>query len=145
MKSITVENYKKDNFYSSIVKAIKELLMEKNEISAVDLFVKMSIVDPVHFKRWKKGQVPYFEKIVHCNLSKANRILQVFRMHAHDLKMGSKIVKYSRKGGIPLRFSKTGDNNIEEAYARHFYIIGSRDKFLEKKLNSEPFCSDNRG
>jgi hypothetical protein len=141
MKRISVANYKKDNFYGSIVKAVKELLMEKNEISAVDLLKKMSMVDPVHCERWKKGQVPYFEKIVQCNLSKTNRILRVFRMHAHDLKMGSKIVKYSRKGGIPLRFSKTGDQNIEDAYARHFYIIGSRDKFLEKKLNSEPVCA----
>jgi hypothetical protein len=44
-------------------------------------------------------------------------------MHAHDLDLKPSLTVYKRwtKGSRPLlRFSKTGDHNIEEAYARHF-------------------------
>jgi hypothetical protein len=44
-------------------------------------------------------------------------------MHAHDLDLKPSATVYKRwtKGSRPLlRFSKTGDHNIEAAYARHF-------------------------
>jgi len=44
-------------------------------------------------------------------------------MHAHDLNLKPSLTVYKRwtKGSCPLlRFSKTGDHNIEDAYARHF-------------------------
>ena len=44
-------------------------------------------------------------------------------MHAHDLDLKPSPTVYKRwtKGSRPLlRFSKTGDHNIEAAYARHF-------------------------
>ena len=43
--------------------------------------------------------------------------------HAHDLDLKPSLTEYKRwsKGSRPLlRFSKTGDHNIEDAYARHF-------------------------
>jgi hypothetical protein len=43
MKSVTVDNYKKDKFYGSIVKAVKELLMEKNEITPQSMAVSLEI------------------------------------------------------------------------------------------------------
>jgi hypothetical protein len=44
-------------------------------------------------------------------------------MHAHDLDLKPSLTVYKQwtKGPRPLlRFSKTGDHNIEDAYARHF-------------------------
>jgi hypothetical protein len=44
-------------------------------------------------------------------------------MHAHDLDLKPSLTVYKRwtKGSRPLLgFSKTGDYNIEQAYARHF-------------------------
>jgi hypothetical protein len=59
---------------------------------------------------------------MHCNLAKASRILRILRMHAHDLDLKPSLTEYKRwsKGSCLLRFSKTGDHNLEDAYARHF-------------------------
>jgi len=73
--------------------------------------------------------------VVKCNLSKASRILRILRFHAHDLNLKPSMTVYKRKtagGKIPLRFSKSGEKNLEEAYARHFVRLGklNADKAL---------------
>ncbi len=78
---------------------------------------------------WRVGRVPYLEKVLKCNLAKANRILRILRMHAHDLNLAPSTTGYRRWGKgkrTPLRFTKTGDAKLEEAYTRHFVIMGKK-------------------
>jgi hypothetical protein len=45
--------------------------------------------------------------------------------------------KYRRKKKIPLRFSKSGEINLEKAYSRHYKWNQSQDKkqeLIEKTL-----------
>jgi len=79
---------------------------------------------------WKRGEVPYLERVIRCNLSRAGRILRVLRFHAHDLNLGPSITCYHHRKR-PLRFSKSGEPSIEQAYSRHFVVIGKRN-----------FCAD---
>jgi hypothetical protein len=61
--------------------------------------------------------------VIKCNLAKAGRILRILRFHAHDLNLLPRPTAYRpwRRGPKPpLRFSKSGDHKIEEAYSRHF-------------------------
>src|SRR5437016_13451156 len=72
---------------------------------------------------WRRGRISYLERVIRCNLSKASRILSILRMHGLDLDLKRSLTVYKRwtKGSRPLlRFSKTGDRSIEEAYTRHF-------------------------
>jgi len=133
MKEISTSNYQQDKYYDKVLRATREVLLKKNEISVPELFMGIGVLDESDYQRWLKGQVPYLEKVIKCNLSKAKRVLRIFRFHAHDLKMKRKLHKYNWKGS-ELRFSKTRDRGVEESYRQCFSIIGPRERFLEKKL-----------
>lgn len=123
MKKVNVENYRDDKYYPRIVRAVTSLLAKGDMVTAIDVFVHMEMLAKPDVEAWRFGRVPFLEKVIHCNLSQAGRILRILRMHVHDLNMLPSQGAYVRSGKgprTPLRFSKTGDPKIEEAYARHF-------------------------
>jgi hypothetical protein len=123
LKKITVANYRQDPYYSRIMKAVAGLLEEKGFVAPLELFIRMDLLSSESVENWRRGRIPYLEKAIRCNLAKASRILRILRMGAHDLDLKPSLTVYKRwtKGSRPrLRFSKTGDHNIEDAYACHF-------------------------
>jgi hypothetical protein len=123
LKKITVANYRQDPYYARIVKVVEGLLREKGFVAPLELFVRMDLLSPESVENWRRGRIAYLERVILCNLGKASRILRILRMHAHDLDLKPSRTVYKRwtKGSRPLlRFSKTGDRNIEDGYARHF-------------------------
>ena len=123
LKKITVANYLQDPYYAPIMKAVEALLREKGFVAPLELFIRMDLLSPGSVENWRRGRIPYLERVIRCDLGKASRILRILRMHAHDLDLKPSLTVYKRwtKGSCPLlRFSKTGDHNIEAAYARHF-------------------------
>ena len=116
-------NYRRDPYYAPVVKAVEGLLREKGFVAPFELFIRMGLLSPESAEDWRRGRIPYLERVIRCNLGKASRILRILRMHAHDLDLKPSLTVYKRwtEGSRPLlRFSKTGDHNIEDAYARHF-------------------------
>jgi hypothetical protein len=74
---------------------------------------------------------PYLERVFEGSLSKANRIIRIIGFHAHDLNMVPRNTRYHQWGkgkNRALRFSKSGDKKIEEAYARHYLWNQSPEK-----------------
>jgi hypothetical protein len=72
--------------------------------------------------------VPYLERVIDCNLPRLSRVLRILRFHAHDLNLKPSMTVYMRWGKGPkqrLRFTRTGDPNLEEAYSRHFVWPGN--------------------
>src|SRR5262244_862948 len=123
LRKITLTNYRHDRYYARIVKATEDLLREKGFVAPIELFIRMDLLSPSSVENWRRGRIPYLERAIQCNLSKANRILRILRMHAHDLDLKPVPTVYKRWTRGPrtlLDFSKTGDRAVEEAYARHF-------------------------
>jgi hypothetical protein len=124
LKKITLANYRQDRHYARIVKATEDLLREKGFVAPVDLFIRMDLLSPESVEDWRRGRIPYLERLIRCNLSKASRILRILQMHAHDLDLKPVPTVYKRWTKGPrtlLWFSKTGDGHVEDAYARHFF------------------------
>ena len=137
LRKITLANYRQDRYYARIVKAIEDLLRERGFVAPIELFIRMELLSPESVEDWRRGRIPYLERVIRCNLSKASRILRILRMHAHDLDLKPLLTVYKRwTKGPPtwLQFSKTGDRAVEEAYARHFLSprkvthLGRRDR-----------------
>ena len=129
MINLTVKNYKNDKYYPKVVKAMNDELIHSNFVSPIEVMQRMCILKKEHVADWRKGRIAYLEKVINCNLSKANRILQLMRFHAHDLNMKPSITIYNRKVKsikIKLRFSKSGTQKIEDSYSRHFVKYGKR-------------------
>ena len=123
MRKITVKNYSAQREYPGIVAVVTEVLSRQRFVAPVDVFLGLGLLGSDDLARWKRGEVDYLERVIRCNLSKASAILRILRFHAHDLNLGPSIARYQHRKKL-LRFSKTGAPAIEEAYARHFVVIG---------------------
>jgi hypothetical protein len=94
--------------------------------------VKMGILSEANVKAWRSGQVPYLERVVAGSLGKTSRILRIIGLLARDghLPPAPPHAAGSIKcKGKSLRFSKTGDSGLEEAYKR---VWGLPAKLLAK-------------
>lgn len=125
MKKITLENYRDEKYYPRVVSAMALLLERDAVIRPIDVFAEIGLLDRAGIQRWRSGQAPYLERVLACNLAQASRILRIVRMHAHDLGLRPSHTQYKSRGR-DLRFSVSGEANIEAAYARHFVGVPAR-------------------
>jgi len=119
--------YRDDPLYPQIERAVAAILARGKTVAPVDVLVGMDLLAPEQLEEWRRGRVLYLERVINCNLTRLSRLLRVLRFHAHDLNLVPSVTVYvcPRKGAQKrLRFTKTGDPRLEEAYARHFVWPG---------------------
>ena len=134
MKSVTVHNYSKDKYYPRVVKAIAMILTRSDVVTPVDVLMEMGNLTKKNYDSWHKGQVQYLERVFEGNLSKASRILRIIGFHMHDLNMVPRRTVYRQRGKGKkhlLRFSKSGNKRLEEAYTTHYVWNQSQEKKRE--------------
>jgi len=122
---VTLSNYKDDKYYPKVVRAVGEILESSRTVRATEVFHLAGVLSAENYKKWQTGQIKYLEKVIDCNLSKANRILKILGFHAHDLNM-VKSSNFEKHKGKILRFTKNGNKKSEEIYAIQFNIIGKK-------------------
>lgn len=140
MKKVTLENYQTDKFYPRIVRAVETLLSRSDVVTPIDVFIEMSLLTPDAVEDWRRGRVSCLERVIKCNLSAASRVLRILRMHVHDLRLQPSITVYCRWGKGPktrLRFSKSGEESIEEAYSRHFVRLRSKKREVQEGVSGK--------
>ncbi|MBK8257835.1 MAG: hypothetical protein IPK82_34855 [Polyangiaceae bacterium] len=123
----TVANYRNDELYPRIARAVDEILRHGKVVAPVDVFIGMGLLSRKSLEDWRLGRVPFLERVIQCNLGRLGRLLHVLRFHAHDLNLKPSWTAYMRWGKGPkqrLRFTKTGDEKLEEVYATHFVWPG---------------------
>ena len=103
--------------------ASSEVLREKGYISFVDVLMRMGKLTKEDYEAWRFRKVAYLERVLKVNLAKASYMLRT--LHKKSKKGGLRAsktayVSWGKGPKTPLRFSKSGDPNIEEAYATHF-------------------------
>jgi hypothetical protein len=124
---VSVDTFRDDPLYPRIVRAVERMLARGKVVAPVDVLISMNMLAPERLEDWRRGRVPYLEKVIDCNLTRLSRLLRILRFHAHDLKLVPSVTVYKRWGKGPkqrLRFTKTADPKLEEAYARHFVWPG---------------------
>ena len=134
MKHITVNTYREDKHYPRVVRAVGKILARADVVAPADILIEMGNLSKKNYEAWRKGQIPYLERAFEGSLSKANRILRIIGFHTHDLNMVPRQTAYHQWGNETnriLRFSKSGDPNIEKAYSRHYIWNQSQEKKLK--------------
>ncbi len=131
----TVASYREFKEYPKIVAAVSRILARQCFVAPVALFVEMDLLPAADLERWNRGQVPVLERVIRCNLSKAGSILRLLRFHAHDLNLKPSLTVYQHKGHR-LRFSRSGDPKIEEAYSQHFVVVGQHNPHTDPEAGS---------
>ena len=136
---VSVHDFHNDPMFRRIECVVAELLTKGNVVAPVDVLVGMGLLRPEHLDNWRRGRVPYLERVINCNLTRLSRLLRILRFHAHDLNLKPSQTVYKRYGKGPklrLRFSKTGDAGLEAAYATHFVWPGKRPFYSEQGCTS---------
>jgi hypothetical protein len=130
MKKVTLSTYRKDKYYSRVVRAMAIMLMHSDVVAPVEVLIEMGNLTRKNHEAWRAGQIPYLERVFEGSLSKANRILRIIGFHAHDLNMVPIQAVYRQRGtgSRALRFSKSGTKRLEEAYSRHYKWNQSPEK-----------------
>jgi len=141
-----VENFRADALFPKIERAVASIIAEGRIVAPVDVLVAMQLLAPQRLEDWRRGRVPYLEQVVQCNLSRLSRLLRILRFHAHDLNLVPTQTAYCRHGKGPkqvLRFTKTGDPNLEAAYARHFVRPGKHGLGASRQVEAAVFVDEN--
>lgn len=97
----------------------------------VDVLMDIGILPKQKYEDWRFGKVDYLERVCTANLNKLSSVLHQMRVYAKKADLKPSFCYYKRwgvkkKGGqgkkpvIPLRFSKSGNPEIEKWYATHF-------------------------
>jgi hypothetical protein len=126
---VSVGNFRNDPMFRRMEGVVADLLAKGNVVAPVEVLVGMGLLRREHLDDWRRGRVPYLERVINCNLTPLSRLLRILRFHAHDLNLKPSATVYNRYGKGPkqrLRFSKTGDKGLEAAYATHFVWPGRR-------------------
>lgn len=97
----------------------------------VDELMDIGILSKQKYEDGRFGRVSYLESVCTVNLRKLSFILHQMRVYAQKNNLKPSFCYYKRwgvekKGGqghkpvLPLRFSRSGDQEIEKWYATHF-------------------------
>lgn len=102
---------------------VNSLRHEKGLVCAVDVLLRLEYISKKDFEDWRFGRIDYFEKVCNVNLSKLTLINKTIKKTATDLKLDKSWTGYNQYGkGVKrrLRFSKSGNENIEKTYATNY-------------------------
>ena len=125
---MTVRTYREDPLYPRVVRAVESILSSGSVVAPVEVLVEMGLLTPKRLEDWRRGRTPHLERVIDGSLKRLSRLLRILRFHAHDLNLQPSWTACMRWGKGPrhrLRFTKTGDPKLEEAYATHLVWPGS--------------------
>ncbi len=120
----------------NINRIISQLSDEKGYICTIDVLLGLNYLSKTDLDKWRNGQVDYLERICRTNLSKLKAVNTFIRQAAAKMKLEPSLTVYNKYGKGPkqkLRFSKSGDYNIEKAYSTHFVNKYQTGKLKEDK------------
>lgn len=101
----------------------------------------MEWLTPTHVFDWRKGKIAYLERTIQANLNKISDAIRVLQSWAKENNLKPSETAYVLKTGAykrNLRFTKTGDENLEKAYRTHYIsplLSEKRRAKLEEKLS----------
>ena len=119
---------------------------ERGYCSVIDMYMDIGWLDKKRYEDWRFCRnVPYPERVCNTSLNKLSPAMREYRRYCLARGFTPSVTVYKAYGKghakVHLRFSKSGDPNIETAYQTH-YVDGNRIKELNqqtklKKENTE--------
>lgn len=108
-------------------------------VSAIDVLTGMSWLTPASVEDWRRGRVPFLEKVIGTNLNRISFAMKYFRKWAPSEGLTPSETVYRRWGKGPkhvLRFSKSGAPLLEKYYSTHY--VSRRLQAKKVEIQEEP-------
>lgn len=88
----------------------------------VDVLMDIGLLDKKELENWRYGRIPYLEAVCKGNLHKLTAITKEMRSYARSKGWRESKSEYRQWGAKSrvLRFSKSGDPNVERFYSTHY-------------------------
>lgn len=123
--------------------SIYHQIQNRGYAAPVDVLIDCSVLTKKAHEEWRFGRVPYLEKCCTVNLKKLSFIMHQIRVYAQKNNLKPSVCVYKRwgvkkKGGqghkpvIRLRFSKSGNEKIEQWYSTHYLDIDKINQLKER-------------
>ena len=116
--------------------------------AVVDVLMDIGVLPKDKYEDWRFGRIPYLERVCMVNLAKLSTIRHQMRVYAQKAGLKPSFCCYKqwgvkKKGGqgrksvIHLRFSKSGNPEVERWYATHF-VDTKRVAEIKAEKQTEP-------
>jgi hypothetical protein len=101
---------------------IREVTDHNGYVCASEVLIHLGYLSLKDYENWRKGKIEYLEKVCTVNLGILSTIVRLINKVSEKMKLEPSLTVYNKYGKGPrirLRFSKSGDINIEKAYSTH--------------------------
>lgn len=124
--------------------AVYHQCQQRGYAAPVDVLIDVGVLSKQKYEEWRYGKVAYLEQVCTCNLRKLSFIMSQIRKYAEKSNLKPSFCYYKqwgtkkksgqeRKPVIQLRFSKSGKEDIERAYAAHFVNVERTEQIKKEK------------
>jgi hypothetical protein len=105
-----------------IAAAGRAAIARNGYVTAIDVVLGIGWVRPEKVEEWRRGRVPYLEQVMVAGLPKISAAMLAFRTWAESagLRPSETVYVSWTRDRRRLRFSKSGNPNIERAYRTHW-------------------------
>ena len=111
-------NFKKVTLIAS------DQLARRQYVCGIDILLGLSYLSPNVLEDWRCGRISYLERQLQVNLVKLSFVMKSFRQWALSNGLLPRETAYVQKATsrtIHLRFSKSGQEDIERYYRTHYF------------------------
>lgn len=120
--------------------AASRCMKAKRHIALVNVLMEMGKLSQANHEDWRMGRTPYLERVIELNLSQINVVCCVIHASARrgNLKPSwTAYVKWGKGGRPSLRFTKSGDPNLERRWATHYLPPASKTITAAPQVSGE--------
>jgi len=127
-----------------VAEAALAALEDHKYVSSSDVLINIGWLTNSQVQDWRKGRIPYLEKVIQTNLNKISDGMKAFRQWARKQGLKPSETSYLARTKGPQRklwFSKSGNPSIEEAYRTHYVspeLSQKKRENLQKRLSQAP-------
>jgi hypothetical protein len=103
--------------------AMYELMTSTGVVVPVGVMQKVGVLTKEDYEKWRNGKVDYLERVCACNLSKMSTLMKEMRAFAKKNELEPSWTYYhgwAKAKDKKLRFSKSGNEDIERSYATSY-------------------------
>ena len=131
-----------------VARVAEAALAKAGFVTPVDVLLGLGWLTPADVENWRRGRVPYLERVTQAGLGKLSTAMRAFQRWARGRGLRPSQTDYRSwtRNRAMLRFSKSGNPHIEQAYRTHW--VGSRlpprkDRHLDRSTGApEPDPQD---
>lgn len=114
------------NLVGQVHNAMYQSLKSKGYVAPVDILMGTGVLLKQVYEKRRNGSIDYLERACKINLKMLSAIMKEMRAYARKNNLKPSWTLYhgwSKAKDKKLRFSKSGDSEIEKSYATHFVDI----------------------